>query len=384
MRYTTTISFTLVLLLLFGECKDPYVSPYRSPATGYLVVEGFIAGNSVTQFTLSRTITLPGDSTLPAVAGASVQVEGSDNSTYPLSDMGNGVYSSVDTLQLNPLLQYRLRIRTTSDQYLSDFVPFKTTPPIDSINWVQDGARQVTIYANTHNPNDTAGYYRWDFSQIYEHDASEEATYYYDQDTVPKMVVPRTAAMYTYRCWNAGNSTSIIIANSTKLSADVLYEQPVKLIPPDDIQLSVLYTILVRQYAITADAYKFLHLMQLNTESLGSIFDAQPSQLNGNIHSTTNTGELVIGYVSAGTMQQARIWISRYQVQTYYNGACPVKDTLVGNDSMDLWNFFGQGAYGPITQGCPGPGSCWLANYQSCLDCRTNGGVLAKPAIWPN
>ena len=370
-----------LLLILFG-CKDPYVSPYKAPPTGYLVVEGYISGNSVTRFTLTRTIPLPGDTTLPTIDGASVQVEGSDNSTYPLTDVGGGVYSSVDTLNLNPQLQYRLRIRTTSDQYLSDLVPFKITPPIDSVNWVQDGTGQVTIYVNTHNAADTAGYYRWDFTQIYEHDAGEDGLLYYDMDTVPKMVLARSPAMLTYRCWTTGNSTSILVANSTKLAADVIYEQPVKQIPPDDIQLSVLYTILVRQYSITADAYSFLSLMQQNTESLGSIFDAQPSQITGNIHSLTNTAERVIGYVSAGTVQQQRIWISRYQVIDAYSDPCPIKDSLIGNDSATLWNDFYLGPYAPLSAGsCR---NCWLMNYKDCQDCRSQGGVLDKPAIWPN
>jgi hypothetical protein len=382
MLRTTTIRITLILLVMAWGCKDPYVSPYKSPPTGYLVVEGYIAGNAVTQFTLSRTISLPGDSTIPTVDGAGVQVEGSDNSTYPLTGIGNGVYSSVDTLNLNPQLRYRLRITTNTEQYLSDLVPYKATPPIDSLSWKQDATGQVTIYVTTHNAADTAGYYRWDFTQIYEHDAGEESTLYYDVDTVPKMVLPRQPDMFTYRCWTTSNSTDILIANSTKLSSDVIYEQPVKIIAPDDIQLSVLYTALVRQYSISADAYSFLNLMKQNTESLGSIFDAQPSLITGNIHSLTNTAEKVIGYVSAGTVQQSRLWISRYQVQNAYSDPCPIKDSLVGNDSATLYNNFYLGPYAPLYSGpCP---NCWLMNLKDCQDCREQGGVLQKPAIWPN
>ncbi len=382
MLRTTTIRITLILLVIAWGCKDPYVSPYKSPPTGYLVVEGYISGNAVTQFTLSRTISLPGDSTIPTIDGAGVQVEGSDNSTYPLTGIGNGVYSSVDTLNLNPQLQYRLRITTNTDQYLSDLVSYKATPPIDSLSWKQDVTGQVTIYVTTHNAADTAGYYRWDFTQIYEHHAGEESTLYYDVDTVPKRILPRTPDMFTYRCWTTSNSTAILIANSTKLSSDVIYEQPVKIIAPDDIQLSVLYTTLVRQYSITRDAYAFLNLMQQNTESLGSIFDAQPSQITGNIHSLTNTAEKVIGYVSAGTVQQSRLWISRYQVRNAYSDACQMKDSLVGNDSATLYNDFYLGPYAPLYAGsCP---NCWFMNFKDCQDCREQGGVLQEPAIWPN
>ena len=59
----------------FCQCKDKYVSPYKSPSVGYLVVEGFISGNVPIQYALSRTLPLPGDTTIPKETGATVQVE---------------------------------------------------------------------------------------------------------------------------------------------------------------------------------------------------------------------------------------------------------------------------------------------------------------------
>ena len=91
--------------MILWRCKDPYISPYKAPPTGYLVVEGYISGNTTTQFTLSHTIELPGDSTIPTEDGATVQVEGNDNTVYPLHGQGTGIYSSVDTLSLNQQVQ---------------------------------------------------------------------------------------------------------------------------------------------------------------------------------------------------------------------------------------------------------------------------------------
>jgi hypothetical protein len=297
------------------NCRDPYVSPYKSPATGYLVVEGYISGNSVTTFSLTRTIALPGDSTLPAVDGATVQVQGSDNSTVNLIGQGDGIYSSVDTMNLNPQLTYRLYIKTPNgEQYQSSYVAFRTTPPIDSVNWVQNGDRSIQIYVNTHSATGGVGYYQWNYDQAYEYHSAESSDDYYDADTTPPQILPRSPAQEIYSCWINGSSTSIIIGNSLKLASNVIYEQPVKFIPPDDISTSVLYSILVREYALTQDGYNFLSLMQQNTESLGSIFDAQPSQITGNIQCLTVPTEQVIGYVSAGTVQSMRIYINRVQI----------------------------------------------------------------------
>ena len=366
-------------------CKDPYISPYKSPVTGYLVVEGYISGNSISQFMLSRTISLPGDSTLPTEDGATVLIQGSDNSSYPLTGTGNGVYTTGDTLNLNAQLQYRLSIKTSGGaQYLSDFVPFRPTPPIDSINWVENSDNSIHIYANTHDPANNTRYYQWNFDQTYEYHSAEQSDDYWDKDTTPPAIVSRSPAQQVYRCWQSGVSTNILIANSSKLASDVIYRQPLKYIPPSDVQTSVLYSILVRQYALTADGYNFLSLMQQNTESLGSIFDAQPSQLTGNIHSVTNPAEQVIGWVSAGTVQSQRIFIARYQIFSTYFASCPMPDTVFVGASQYQTNY-GDGIFTPMYFGTTRSGlKGEVSNNTGCLVCTTAGGVNIAPPFWPN
>jgi Domain of unknown function (DUF4249) len=377
-----TLSYAAILLqaVLWG-CKDPYVSPYKSPPTGYLVVEGYISGNSVTQFTLTRTIPLPGDSTLPTENGATVQIQGSDNSSYPLTGMGNGVYSTADTLALNPQLEYRLSIQTSSgEKYLSDFAPYKVTPSIDSVSWVLNNDYSVQLYVNTHDPANNTRYYQWSWDQTFEYHSSEESYVYYDMDTTPPQVVLRPPADQVYRCWSGSSSTTVLIDNTSQLSADVVYLQPINYIPPNNVQLSVLYSILVKQYALTADGYTFLSLMQKNTESLGSIFDAQPTQITGNIHCLTTPSELVIGYVSAGTVQAQRIWISRTQVLSSFSDTCPGPDTNIPNIALDLERAFKYGGLVPEYLGLQG----WVSNVAECVDCTTQGGTNVKPSFWPN
>ena len=50
--------FLIVIAVLFFTCKEPYNPPIASPATGYLVVEGFINAQGPTQIKLSRTTQL--------------------------------------------------------------------------------------------------------------------------------------------------------------------------------------------------------------------------------------------------------------------------------------------------------------------------------------
>lgn len=370
------------MITLHWQCIQNYNSPYASPHTGYLVVEGYISGNGPTTYTLSHTIPLPGDSAIPLETGAKVQVEGSDNTVYPLKEQSSGVYG-IDTLALNAATLYRLRISTAEgEQYLSAFAPFKPTPAIDSINWVYNSSSGVNIYANTHDPTGNTRYYQWNYTETWEYTSAAQSGYIYE-DT-PNIVVPRPQAQQDYYCWITQGSTNILLGSSAKLAQDVIYEQPLNFIPAGTQRLSLLYSMIVRQHALTQSGYNFLSLMQQNTESLGSIFDAQPSQLVGNIQCLTNPNEPVIGYISAGTEQQQRIFISRQELPYwYYAFTCPMADDTVPNNPDSFVRYFAGSGLVPIDQigSAVGP---YSANVAGCVDCRLQGGSTQEPSFWPN
>jgi hypothetical protein len=350
-------------------------------------VEGYITGNGPTQYMLSRTIPLPGDSAIPMETGAKVQIEGTDNSVYPLAEQSTGVYGA-DTLALNTATQYRLRISTTEgEQYLSSYVQYKPTPPIDSVSWIYNSSG-VQLYVNTHDPSNATRYYQWEYGETWEYNSAENSEVEFDADTTPVMIVDRPFANQIYTCWHSDSSTNIMIGSSAKLAQDVISLQPLTLIPSDGQQLSIEYSINVRQYALTEDGYNFLSLMQSNTESLGSIFDPQPSQLAGNIQCLTNPNEPVVGWVSAGTMQQQRIFILRIQVPDwYYSYVCPIPDTPVANNPASLKQFFGpEGGYIPVAPKISMSGLLlgWYSNLEGCVDCRLQGGTTQEPAFWQN
>jgi hypothetical protein len=350
------------------QCIQPYVSPYKSPPTGYLVVEGYISANSPTQYTLTRSVQLSGNYAIPPVTGATVQVEGSDNSVFPLPEQGNGIYGDT-TLDLNPANQYRLRIQTPNgESYLSDFVAVKPSPPIDSVNWTFDYYNGVNIYVNTHDPNNATHYYMWTYDQTWEYDMTWVSYVKYDDST--NTVVPRLPGQLVDRCWVNSPSTTLMTANTSKLSQDVVYEYPLVHILNDQQQLGVLYSIIVTQSTLTADGYNFLYQMQQNSEALGTVFDAQPTQLTSNLHCLNNPAESVIGYISAGTVQQERIFIADRQLPSWqYYLPCAMPNITVPNIPDSLQSYFGS-LYTPI-EAIPGG---YLANISTCIDCTLLGG----------
>jgi hypothetical protein len=364
----------LLLLIVVWSCKEKYNSPYHSPAIGNLVVEGFInVGGGPTTFTLTRATSLDSPAIIPQT-GAQVSVESQGGASFLLSELGNGQYS-INQVPVDLTQQYRLQIITPDGkQYLSDFSAPNVTPPIDSVSWkaATDG---VTIYVSTHDPQNSTGYYQWKYEETWEYTSAYETGYEYTGG----IIVSRPPSDQVFTCWNSDSSTTISIGTSAALSTDVIYEFPLTQVFYSTDKLVIKYSIQVKQYALSEDWYNWVEKIQKNTEQVGSIFDAQPSEIGGNIHCTSNPDEQVIGFVGCTTETDKRIFIGRFQLPNspviYTGYEFCVLDTV----KIPLSFVFGNG--GSIPVGYTGTGGL-LASSTACVDCRLMGGTLTEPPFW--
>jgi hypothetical protein len=374
-----------LFLLAAASCKQPYNAPVKAMPTGYLVVEGFIS-TGTTNIQLSRTTTLTDTAFSVMEDGALVSIEGSGNDSFALTSAGNGVYTSTN-VTLNNTEQYRLRIVTAAGGlYLSDFETVKSTPPIDSLSWIRSPSG-IQLYANTHDPLDTNRYFYWSYTETWEFHSDYVGTlkyvYNYSIDHVIGVTFKEPYGLpdsSIYKCWSSQASTNIITATTENIEPDVVYEQPLLFIPQGAQELSVLFSLSVNQYSVGKGAYQFLQELKNNTENLGTIFDPQPSQLQGNIHCQNNPSEIVVGYVEVSNQQTQRIFISNSQVPgwDYVYVGCSL-DTL-SNDSVSLVRT-GLEYLLPVVFVDNGT-AVFTAVYSPCLDCTLTGSNI-KPSFWP-
>ncbi len=383
------VIFLLVLIFLMS-CKKLISPPAINAPNNYLVVNGSIVSGDSTIINLSRTFNITTGAAQPKPElNATVTIEGSQGQSYALTPKNNGNYVSA-ALNLSAAQTYRLKITTSNGkQYASDFVPLKNAPPVDSLGYAIT-ANGLQINLNTHDATNSTHYYRWDYAETYQvHSEYNSRLIVIDKDTTRL----RTADEEIYNCWVTNLSNDIILGSSAKLSNDVISRQQVALIPSNSEKLMVKYSILVKQYALTSDAYNYYTLLKKNTEQLGSIFDAQPSALTGNIHSLSNPSEPVIGYVTAGAITQSRIFVDNGSLpggwvayRPYYNGCYIFRelyddvDPSTGYDTREVQLYVYPGFETPIdTLNYPGPGLKTSKPY--CVDC-TLRGTNKQPAFW--
>jgi len=364
-------------------CRKLYNPPAIANNGSYLVVEGVInSGADSTTITLSRTVNISAKVTTNPELHALVSVVSDQNTTYPLAETANGKYVAAG-LNLDNSHTYRLNIKTSDNkQYQSDLVPVNVTPPIDSIgfNIVNIPVTGIQIYANTRDPANLVKYYRWDYDEAWQFHA-KYISYYIAENN---MLGIRNANQQIYFCYSNDVSSDVVLASSAKLQQDILYQSPILFIPSTSEKIEAKYSILLREYALTADAYNFWINLKKNTEQLGSIFDAQPSEIQGNIHCITNPSEPVIGYVSVGTVSSKRIFITSAQLPIWvptYPYTCE-QDTVT-TYSYDFYNDLVLGKITLIGTGPPPVGGGLpakiLYSTPDCVDCTLRGSKTPPP-----
>lgn len=378
-NFKIALALLPIIVGLFS-CKEPFNPPINSAAQTFLVVEGILnPGPNSTTIRLTRTYQLSDTARLRTVRNAVITVEGKDNSSRNLLMTGDGLYTSAN-LNLTIGSEYRLRIKVDNKEYLSAYAIARKTPEIDEIGWSQD-AEGVKVNVSTHDVASNPRYYKWEYDETW-----EIRSYYYSEvlynrlsNTVRDRVLPGEEV---YHCWKYSSSDRVLIGSTARLQDNVMSKAPLLAIDNGNEKLAIRYSILVRQTTIDKQAYEFFDMMKRTTETLGSIFDVQPTELKGNIQCVTNPGEPVIGYVTIGTVVEKRIFINNTQLNQWrLIESCLSFD--VDNKPDSLKHYFAGETWMPYAAVYEGLSiKAYSASQPTCVDCTKRGGNTTKPSYW--
>ncbi len=359
---------------LFG-CVEPYNPPAIDEVVDLLVVDGFInASNNSAYVSLSKATALDENSAGVPETNATVVIEDNEGNSFMLNENVPGSYILLDG-PFSFSKRYRVVIVTQNGKsYYSDLVELTRTPAIDSVTW-KHGIQHhgIEVLVNTHDDLNLTHYYQWTFEETWEY-TSNYPTAFRIQNGV---VIPIEENLY--HCWLSEDSNEILIGSTVQLSADVIREFRLLSIPVPSLRLSHRYSILVKQRALTKDAYDFYTQLKKSTESLGGLFDPMPAQVLGNLHSD-NANEPVLGYFSGGEIAEKRIFIrftdlppDLLELPRY---SCPV-DSIPLAEVKNTSNIILINSYGS-----PGIMGYTTAHDRNCMDCRDEGGTILRPDFW--
>lgn len=370
------------ILLILAACVEPYDPPLDDAQPDYLVVDAFLditKGQATVK--LTRTLPVKSHEPVPSQRAAIVRIEDGDGLFYDLSESSPGLYTG-NVISADPYSVYRLSIQTPDGhKYASDFVEVMATPPIDSITYSvkNDG---IEFAVTTHDPANTANHFRWKFVETYEYHSNYHSNYM----IVGGSAVLRPADLRANVCWTTTESKDIIVSSTEHLQQSVVSKFPVNFIPYGSLKLTVKYSLLLQQQTLTDEAYNYWINLEKSTEHLGGLFDPLPSEVPGNIFSTTHPDEKVIGFFSGSAVAESRMFLKRSELpnnimQNFRNPFCPL-DTIF-NEELALAgpSTFLVDAIYPPAGGFGGPIG-YTSTEATCVDCTLRGGTTLKPLFW--
>lgn len=289
-----------------------------------LVVEATITNElKYQEINLSRTFRLEEEGPF-AENNANVTVIDDFQNTYNFQEADSGKY--ISTLEFSAIhgRNYQLIILTADGKkytsnptQLSNVVEEFTTSIAKERN--DDGVEGVTIYANSFDPSGNSKYYRYEYEETYK----IIAPYWSPLDAFGVSMVPTNDdppplhEVYTLPrtkeeriCYNILYSDLILQTETNLFSEDRITNFPIRFLAKDDFMITHRYSILVRQFVQSLEAYTFYkkHTKFSDQESLFS--QNQPGFITGNVYSTDDLNERVLGYFEVSSALTQRIFFN--------------------------------------------------------------------------
>ena len=390
-RFVKHLILLFCLTTIALSCVDEYTIPEET-AIEYeteIVIEGRILAGEESVIHLSYTTPINSEEETTDILNAQVYVIGQNGyrSEAAEFDIEDDCYV-IDTRTLENNTLYAVEVTVDGDIYQSDFQPLLTSPEIDEVTW-RENESSVSIYVTTLAEQTDSRHFMWSFEEDWEIHAEVDMRGNYDlipiykKEHYPDLTKTRNPYLY---CWMHDVSRHILLHSSANLSENQVKNVKLHEIGIEDIRISYIYSILVKQWSLSDDAYRYFSTMKQYTEIDDGLFAPILSDFQGNIRCISNPDKRAHGYVLASNVTTKRIFIYeedfKHMRSLYSEPFCLAKydkDQPWGLDPVEEWL------------------SPWviMRNIRtqldevlytwSCVDCRhTVGATKKRPDFWPN
>ncbi len=279
-----------------------------------LVVDGRIT-NADEPYSVRLTYTSPTLQTFEgeALTGAEVYITDEEGARADLFEAGSGEYITDPSAFRGQVGKtYQLHVVSPSGEtYISSPETMPAVPPIDSIYYALASQNYqsslgtilqrwgVQFYLDAGSDADRAAYYQWDWRETYSFIAP----------------LARPMQLVIPLCFRSGSQARYLnVASTEDLRTDRIAKREINFVAKSGLQLQRRYSLLVRQYAITEQAYRFWANVQQQQIDGGSVFAPPPAPIPGNVRSVTNDRERVLGYFQVSAVTEKRIFVRRGEI----------------------------------------------------------------------
>jgi hypothetical protein len=377
-----------IALFIFSGCIERYYPDEEELKTGTVVVVAHLNNLPGKQSVyLSRSTTLQYPEYNP-LSGCYVELMASDGTVREFHESEAGEYSChLDEQFLRIGEEYCLIFITPDgERYESEFEKVYPAPGIDSLYYVREDQptpdpgiveEGIRFYLDFEIDKDSSKYLRWHLTETYEIHNPEYSMQIFDVDRQLKRL-PDSLSWST--CWISLDITDIYTKDLSEVEGDLYKMNPLNFVSSGTRRLHYKYSLLVRQMALSKEAFWYWDELAKNLQSKGNLFDTQPSLTPSNICNVNDEEELVIGYFSISGATERRISVEEI------SGLNVNRNELycdIGEWPRFLWYF--RTEYLPVYLATSTINAVRKSGEinKECADCREyKGSSNMKPEFW--
>ena len=391
----------LFALLIFALSLSACITEYHavlSKNTRVLFVDGSIVENTEATFYITQSFPLNvvGVPDEAFVNDAVLRIiDSNGNRSEPAVSLGRGRYQ-IWIGELDANVAYGIRIEHNGEIYESTLLRPLVTPEIDSISWRQNDDETISFHVSTTDDAGDVRFFMWNYVEDWEIRAFMPTSIFFNPRHVEQMAEPFYVdwSFPFEACWVNHISDRFLMGSTEALSENRLINHQLFEHGAEDNRFSVRYSVLVTQRAISQAAYEYFENLRKQNEEMGGLFTPQPTEILGNIRSTTNPARRVLGYVEAvKSISQKRIFVDRSELSRptihrfcdpLFNVYRPPPPLLRLPRPDQYFDYFNRG-YRPSKinmEEYPAVVIPMEWALKECTDCREMGGTLNRPDFW--
>jgi hypothetical protein len=375
---------TIFALLLVFACIKPYNPVIESNAANKLVVSGRVTDvEGWQEVNVSTTSPIGKPQYLP-VSGCTVSIRDDKGNVFPMAEDTAGYYRAwIGKEYLNAGTAYKVSVITPENETVeSSYDTLMPAVPLDSVYYVIEDVptsnpdiyiRGMQFYVDLKAEGYQSRNFKWEIFETFEFHAKHAVEYYYDGTS--HQVLPPDSSHRV--CWSTGMVRNVYTLTTKNLTANAFQKFPLHFVDGSTPRLSVLYSFLVKQLALSESAYNYWEMVRVNSSELGGLYEKQPLAIKGNLVNLTDPGKEVLGYFSAASESSRRYFYKDVPgIELNFMDFC--NEDILGQLG---WKIYSKNDY-PVYYYFNLEHSLRLLNVE-CVDCRAMGGSTVKPDFWP-
>ncbi len=386
--FTLTALITVIVMSLLTGCVERYRPDDLYLKSGLLVISAHITDKPGTQTIEVSRSSHPELPTFNAEVGCFVLLfrEDGESREFIASEQPGYYTAELDTTFLRTGMSFQAQVLTPDgNEYHSDFDMIRPVPAIDAVYYKvedmiylgeDDPVPGIRFYLDFTYDDESYEYIRWELTETYEfHNPNMEAWIQYNRWTTrPLEPEDNPRVCYITRAVPASHSIA------TRQLDFGPFNKAFDFIPNDwdEQKLLFKYSLLVRQYSLGPEGYKYWNEIGASRQGQGMLFDKQPALTKSNIYNIADESEKVLGFFTMSGVQEARgiaeaIPGLDHKPNPYY--CLPVDKGPGTNIPTYSPAYFAMATYDGVT--------VYEEVNKHCVDCRAyKGSTALKPEFW--